>query len=160
MNGKVTHFRTTVIHRVLNRMGSGGAAAEELLLGTAVQESLCFTYRRQMGSGPALGYYQMEPATHDDIGNNYLKYRPSVGELASSFLTGKSVGSAALEFNDDYATAMARVHSRRVSAPLPKAGDVAAQARYWKRFYNTVAGQGRASEYVEKWNKCVARAAA
>jgi hypothetical protein len=48
-------------------------AAEELLLGTALQES-GLIYRRQLNNGPALGLFQMEPATHDDIWADFLTY--------------------------------------------------------------------------------------
>jgi len=71
---QATDFRRDVIAPVLQKSGLDSEAAEELLLGTAVQESLNFKYRRQMGGGPARGYFQMEPATHDDIWDNYLQF--------------------------------------------------------------------------------------
>lgn len=151
-----TEFRSTVIKPVLKRIGLSGTAAEELLLGTAVQESLNFKYRRQIGGGPARGYYQMEPATHNDIWENYLKYRFELSKKIESLLTAAGADKIEeLEHNDEYATAMARVHYLRVPKALPKAGDVQAQAQYWKEFYNTPLGKGKVSEYVEKWNKYV-----
>jgi hypothetical protein len=39
-----------------------------------------------------------------------------------------------------HATAMCRVHDRRAPEPLPPAGDLEAQAAYWKAHYNTAAG--------------------
>ncbi len=153
---KANSFRKTVIQPVLIRLGTVDLAAEELLLGTAVQESLNFMYRSQVGGGPAKGYFQMEPATHDDIWDNYLKYRKNVASTVVSFLSNPTADKILeLETNDKYAAAMARVHYMRVSAPLPKAGDVAAQARYWKQHYNTPLGKGVPHEYVEKWNKYV-----
>lgn len=149
-------FRTNVIRPVLNQMGKGGDAAEELLLGTAVQESLNFMYRRQMADGPARGYFQMEPNTHDDIWDNYLKYREALANKVISFLSSPDADKIKeLETNDNYAAAMARVHYMRKPDALPKAGDVQAQAEYWKKHYNTVLGKGKPHEYVEKWNSYV-----
>ena len=133
-------------------MGAESEAAEELLLGTALQESLFLRYRRQMGGGPAVSYFQMEPATHNDIWDNYLKYRKELAAMAISFLSSVSADKIAeLESNDEYATAMARIHYMRVPASLPKAGDVTEQANYWKQYYNTSLGKGKPYEYIEKW---------
>ena len=148
-----TTFRNTIIKPVLTKMALGGDAAEELLLGTAVQESMNFKYRKQIGGGPAVGYYQMEPATHDDIWNNFLKYRKKLANDASSFLVSPTANKhSELESNDKYATAMARIHYLRVSAPLPAKGDLVGQANYWKMYYNTPLGKGLPAEYVHKWN--------
>jgi hypothetical protein len=156
---KANIFRSTVIRPVLVILGTtkvANVAAEELLLGTAVQESLNFMYRNQAGGGPAKGYFQMEPSTHDDIWDNYLKYRSKLSKDVLSFLSNASANKIdELETNDKYAAAMARVHYMRVSAPLPKAGDISAQADYWKKYYNTYRDKGYAFEYIEKWNKYV-----
>lgn len=153
---KARQFQQDVIQPVLQKMNASNLAAEELLLGTAVQESLNFKYRRQMGNGPARGFYQMEPATHDDIWQNYLKYKPEKAHLVAFFLSSEDADKhTELEHNDEYATAMARVHYMRVSEALPKQGDIRAQANYWKQYYNTPLGKGKPSEYVEKWHHYV-----
>lgn len=150
---KAIKFQQQVIQPVLAKLHAVNLAAEELLLGTAVQESLNFTYRRQMGNGPARGYYQMEPATHDDIWDNYLKYNPAKAGLVASFLSSATANKhSELESNDEYATAMARMHYMRVREALPQQGDVQAQANYWKQYYNTPLGKGKPAEYVEKWH--------
>ena len=48
-------------------------------MGTITQESRA-TYVKQLGNGPALGLAQMEPATHDDIWINFLKYKTALAE--------------------------------------------------------------------------------
>lgn len=149
---KAKNFRSLVIKPVISKLGLGGDAAEELLLGTAVQESLNFKYRKQTGGGPARGYYQMEPATHDDIWENFLKYRQDLAKSVTGFMSSENTDKHdELENNDKYATAMARVHYLRVPAQLPKKGDLTAQANYWKQYYNTPLGKGLPSEYIEKW---------
>lgn len=153
---KANLFRNNIIKPVLVRVGGVNLAAEELLLGTAVQESLNFMYRNQAGGGPAKGYFQMEPATHNDIWDNFLKYRTNLATNVLSLLSSKSADKIKeLEINDKYAAAMARVHYMRVASPLPKAGNIEAQARYWKQHYNTILGKGNPHEYIQKWNKYV-----
>jgi len=150
-------FRKSVIQPVLDQLGSSNRATEELLLGTAVQESLNFMYRAQTGGGPAKGYFQMEPNTHNDIWDNFLKYRTDLADKVLAFLSSPDADKIEeLEHNDKYAAAMARVHYMRVPAALPKEGDVSAQAEYWKEYYNTHLGAGHPEEYVEKWEKYVA----
>lgn len=51
--------------------GFSSVSAELLLLATGAQESQ-FERLHQLGSGPALGIFQMEPDTHDDIWESYL----------------------------------------------------------------------------------------
>ena len=149
-------FRKSVIQPVLDQLGSSNRATEELLLGTAVQESLNFMYRAQTGGGPAKGYFQMEPNTHNDIWDNFLKYRTDLADKVIAFLSDPNADKIEeLEHNDKYAAAMARVHYMRVPAALPKEGDVNAQAHYWKEYYNTNLGKGHPEEYIEKWEKYV-----
>jgi hypothetical protein len=146
-------FKKTIITPTLQKIGAWSTAAEELLLGTALMES-DLTFRRQLGNGPARGLFQMEPATHDDIWNNFLKYQPSFSKAITALLSSPGANKhAELEKNDAYACAMARMQYRRkLSAPLPAAGDVKAMAAYWKKHYNTILGAGDPTAYVTKWN--------
>ncbi|MDX1428656.1 MAG: hypothetical protein R3282_00145, partial [Rhodothermales bacterium] len=73
------------IRPALAALEKKGRASEELLLGTAIQESL-LEFRRQLGGGPARGLFQMEPATHDDCWENYLNFRRSLAETVKSTL--------------------------------------------------------------------------
>jgi len=57
-------LRMYVVRPVLRVMSAWSQPAEDLVMGTAAQESR-LTYLRQLGGGPALGLWQMEPATHD-----------------------------------------------------------------------------------------------
>lgn len=145
-------FLNQVIRPALTAINLDSPAAEQLLLATALQESdLRATV--QLGGGPALGYFQMEPATHDDIWANFLRYRV---ELAASLrdLAGIAAGTpraALLASNHRYAAAMTRVHYMRVPAPLPPAGDAAAMAAYWKDHYNTAGGAGSTAQFMRKW---------
>ena len=141
-------LREYVIRPVLRRLGLYSEAAEELLMLTAATESLCGKYLHQVG-GPALGIFQMEPFTHDDIHRNFLKYKPEVAEKVQEF------GSEAKDMpgNLYYATAMARIHYLRVPEALPSAMDVNGLANYWKDYYNTNLGSGTATKAMGNYQK-------
>lgn len=145
-------FLISTVRPTLRRLLLGGLAAEQLLIGTALQESLLL-FRRQIGGGPALGLFQMEPATHDDIWDNFLAFRPALTARLRTLSPARS--AAALETDDVYATALARFHYLRVAARLPSANDIEAQAHYWKTYYNTEKGAGDPAEYLDKWSQCI-----
>lgn len=152
MSYQASEFLTSVVRPALVQIEKHSAAAEQLLLGTAIQESL-LTYTQQV-NGPALGYFQMEPNTHDDIWNNFLIYKKTLsGKIkAIANFSGKSNPSASLlETNDLYAAAMARIHYLRKKDPMPAENDIEAMAKYWKKHYNTEKGKGNAQEFVTKW---------
>lgn len=141
----LSDLKVRVIAPALARIGMDGAAAVNLLAGTALVESGC---RRlvQDGGGPALGLWQMEPFTHDDIWATFLSdarlssLRGAVLDLASQWPARVSQ----LPGNLPYACAMARLKYYRAPGPLPAADDAAAQCRYWKSNYNTALGAGAA----------------
>ena len=155
---EITHdFVLTTIAPVLQKLGLDRfrmQAAEELLLGTALQES-DLIYRHQLNQGPALGLFQMEPATHDDIWTNFLAYHPAMAEILRQIAVTEP-HSALLATNDAYAAAMCRVHYWRMGQmvggePLPVAGDLMGMAAYWKRFYNTSKGGGNTAKFIAAW---------
>jgi hypothetical protein len=154
--GKPKEFVDQVILPALATLGldPNPRAAAQLLLGTAIQESNLH-FRRQLGDGPARGLFQMEPATHDDIWANFLKFNTGLGTKVASFLGGGGPSANALENNDLYAAAMARAHYRRVSAPLPAADDIAGMGAYWKAHYNTPLGAGTAQEFIDHYQQAV-----
>ena len=146
---------TAAIRPALAALDAGGRATEQLLLGTAIQESL-LVHRRQLGGGPARGLFQMEPATHDDCWQNFLKFRPTLASKVRQTLdAGQEPAANTLEVNDRYAAAMCRVRYMRVPAAMPPADDITAMANYWKQHYNTPLGAGSPDEFLEKWPQYV-----
>jgi hypothetical protein len=152
----VEQFRINIVQPVLKFMDMGGLDAEELLIGTAVQESGGLRYVRQLGGGPALSFFQIEPATHQDIHKNYLAYRPEllqqVNRLRFDAFQGHEVE---LMGNMAYSVAIARLVYRRVRAPLPNKDNVMEMAKYWKMNYNTLKGKGTVGEFVENYKRYV-----
>jgi len=136
-------LRQLIIHPTLEHLELNSASAVTLLLATARAESN-LEYLTQLGDGPARGLWQMEPATHDDIWENYLAYRDPLADK----VRGLAIGSKDVPDPEQmvgnlfYACAMARIHYMRVPEPLPHPTDHVGMAKYWKSHYNTGLGKG------------------
>lgn len=118
--------------------------AEYLLLATAAHESR-LSYLRQL-NGPALGVYQMEPATLDDLYENYLAYRGP---------TMPPRDCERLIYDLRYATQVARLHYYRFPERLPPAWDAEAQWQLYKLRWNTPLGAATREQFVAAWQQCV-----
>jgi hypothetical protein len=145
-------LRELVIRPALQHIELWSAAAENLVLGTALVESKA-EYIHQVGGGPALGLWQMEPATHDDIWDNYLKFNATLREWVTELQSPAAFTAGANELigNLYYGAAMCRIQYRRVKEALPKAKDAEAMARYYKRFYNTEVGKGSVEKALPRF---------
>ena len=145
-------IRPTLSHLKVLNSSLSSRSAENLLLGTILQESSGGTYLKQI-NGPALGIFQIEPSTHADVYDNFFRFKPqwenTVVKLASKNFYNERDDE--LIFNLRYSCAIARVIYWRVSAPLPSYDDVAGLAEYWKRHYNTVDGAGTVEQFIESY---------
>jgi len=148
----VDDLREHVIRPTLTQIGLWSVAAENLLLGTCAQESLMGRYLKQRRNGPALGIYQIEPKTHEDVIKNYLQYRKPLAKKI--FSLGKPYDQS-LIFNLAYSTAIARVIYYRIPKPLPDADDVEALAKYYKQHYNTEAGKATPEQFIYNYKRYV-----
>ena len=151
---ETSHLREYVIRPTLEYLGLWSESAENLLLGTAAQESHMGKYLVQLG-GPALGIYQIEPATHTDVYESYLKYKQELKNKVESLLTTALFKEQNLIFNLAYSSAICRVIYYRKPASLPDADDVEGLAQYWKKHYNTVLGAGTVGEFIANYNHYV-----
>tara|TARA_E500000331_G_C17238731_1_gene706060 strand:- start:1496 stop:1951 length:456 start_codon:yes stop_codon:yes gene_type:complete len=101
----------------------------------------------QMGGGPAVSFFQLEPATIQDIFNNYVEYRQPLVEVLIEF----GLDPANLEFcvktNIAIAICMCRFHYRRVPSEIPKTKEQ--RAIYWKEYYNTNLGKGTIDHFLK-----------
>lgn len=145
-------LRLYVIRPVLTSVGLYSEAAEELLVLTAATESHMGKYLAQV-NGPALGIFQMEPATHNDLWSNYLDYRPAIAGKVVQFALSRSAEE--MVFNLAYATIMARLQYFRSPKPLPVATDVQGLAEYWKLHYNTLDGKGTVAKALSDYYRLV-----
>lgn len=152
----LAQFRTFVVRPVLQYLGLHSQAAENLVVGTALVESR-LKYIKQIGGGPALGVFQMEPNTYNDIYHNYLSYRPDLKVLVDATRDGRlTTLEEELVYNLAFAAAMCRVHYVRVKHPLPAYTDAVGMAEYWKAHYNTPLGAGTVEKALPYFQKaCV-----
>lgn len=118
--------------------------AVNLLSETTAVESAFGKYNKQIGGGPALGIFQMEPNTRDDIINNYIRYRPYLHKFKHGDL-----------MDEQYAIIMARIHYLRVRSPIPS--DRLGRAYYWKKYFNTYKGKGSIRGYMEKCERYIGK---
>lgn len=151
----VRDYLTCVVKPTLKYLNMHSVAAEQLVLGTAVQES-DFRHLLQLGDGPALGFFQMEPDTHDDIWENYLAFRNDLRSKVKTLLAQWPTRRVdQLLTNRVYACAMCRLHYYRRPEALPKAGVVEEMAGYWKKYYNTELGDGTEPTFILKFKEHV-----
>jgi hypothetical protein len=137
----INQFRELIIKPTLQNLMLYSESAEELLVFTCATESLGGTFLKQE-KGPALGIYQMEPATYNDLWQNYIKSNPSIMTmLMHNFSCIFMPDEHRLIYDLWYATAMCRLHYARVRAPLPAADDLESIWAYYKTFYNTEDGK-------------------
>lgn len=143
-----------LVSDTLDEIGLYSKDAVNLLLGTCAQESAFGTYIRQLNNGPALGIFQMEPATYDDIVNNYLRYRYDlINEIETTCQCDLENNSEALEWNMKLAICMARIHYLRFKEGIPNT--IEGYAKYWKENYNTEKGAGTEEEFIRNYKEYV-----
>jgi hypothetical protein len=146
-------LRELIIKPALDCLQMYSDSAEELLVFTCACESLGGTYLKQV-KGPALGIYQMEPATYTDIWENYIKNQGHVLNLLSiNFDVHKLPLPERMIYDLKFATAMARLHYRRRKEPLPQATDIDGIWEYYKKYYNTHLGKAEKETSIKHYQK-------
>ncbi len=142
-----------LIDRVLKKMDLHSPEASDLVYKTGKVES-GYKYLRQI-KGPARGLFQCESWVAVDICKNYLAYRKSLMRKVadatkvklSYFIDPKEDDwSYILETNIAAQIAMCRLHYRRIPKPLPSS--LEGQAKYWKKYYNSMAGRGTVEDFL------------
>lgn len=142
----IAQLKYDVVEPALVAIGMASTAALNLVTGTALAES-GGVFLKQIGGGPALGLWEMEPATEIDCWANWLDYQPALSAMVKALLwpynttaqrTNQLIG------NLPYGAAMCRIRYRRAAPPLPAYNDAAGMAAYWKQNYNSALGAGAA----------------
>lgn len=155
-------FRKDIIRTVLKELEpeiKWSKDAENLLMGTVAQESN-FKYRVQIGGGPALSLYQIEPATFRDV---MFRFIPDIRpELKKKFITitGVDVWCTpddvlidALTYDDIFATVVARIKYLMVPEALPST--IEGYAAYWNKYWNANPDKGTDEEFIANYKRYV-----
>ncbi len=130
----------TAIERGLTRFELPGAEnVVRLLLMISAHESGGFTYCKQKG-GPALGLFQMEPATFASV----MAYLERTGKFPD---INRNTPVERLVTDVEFATAMARVYLWTFPEAIPDADDLDGLAKYAKKYWNTDLGAATADKY-------------
>ena len=142
-----------LIERILKSIDLYSPEALDLVYKTGKVES-GYKYLRQI-KGPARGLFQCEAWVAVDICKNYLEYRKDLMRKVadatmvklSYFVDPKEEDwDFLLETNVAVQIAMCRLHYRRIPKPLPSSAE--AQAEYWKKYYNSMAGRGTVEDFL------------
>lgn len=141
-------IRDHVIIPALSKIGHAEPAAVRLVIGTGLIESN-YQYLAQQG-GPALGFWQMEPETCQDIWDSYLTYQPAMRTNILSLLALYGDKFEQLSWNLQYAAAMCRIKYLRAPQVLPHVDDLEGLAQYWKLIYNSPLGAGDPAMFIQR----------
>lgn len=129
-----------------------------LLLGTMAAESDMGRYNKQR-PGPALGIYQMEPATQQDIWKNYLPAKKEMRKKIEASMWPMVPKKTQLQHNIKYATLMAVAQYTRAcdrkNINVPKDQDPWSLAWMWKMAYNTKNGRGTTTHFFQNYKTYV-----
>ncbi len=145
---KIDDFLYKHIRPTLKKMDLWSLSAEKILVMIACHESGGLKYRKQQ-RGPALSYFQMEPATFEDIWNRYLKARKHYKDLVAQFLPDDMEPLEALQKNDNFAVAISRMKLFMRPETLPQVTDNQGLAEYAKKYWNSPLGKATPEKYLK-----------
>jgi len=150
------HLLEVAVRPALRILGEPYAttAAEQLVMSTGAVES-GFRYLRQH-RGPALGLWQMEPATYRDLidrASNEMAQK--LREMAVHHGVGEAL-PCTMCWNLRYGAAMCRIKYLDHHHPLPEPGDVQGFAIAWKAGYNSLLGAGTIEGFKRAWADLIA----
>lgn len=143
-------LRQLVIRTTLKYLHQWSPAAENLLVGTAIQESgagFCIKEGRQ------LGLYHISPSAHRAVWDHYLIHHPEMASdirgLASqhAFLSDPH---GELVTNLKYATAIAWSIYCKAGKPLPAADDLEGLSRFWHSHFHH-RPSGTAKDFIRNY---------
>lgn len=147
----INQFKDLIITPALNDLNLYSDNAVELLIFTCAAESQGGKYLHQL-KGPALGIYQCEPATHQDLWVNFLFQRHDfMSRLQLNFNVVQIPEPSRLIYDLRYATAICRLHYRRFPDELPHREDIEAIWEYYKNLYNTPKGKAKKDKCIKAY---------
>lgn len=146
----IKQFRL-MVRETLQSVGLWHVAIENLLVGTALQESNLY-YLHQVG-GPAIGFFQIEPETYAWLRLKIKDHGLCWNILRQCAFIALPEDPGCLGWHIRYAIIVARFRYLVIPDPLPLADDLEGLARYWKRFYNSDKGAGTVEQFIANYQK-------
>ncbi len=131
---------------VLKELDMYSKEAVDLIVATGKAET-GYRHLEQMGGGPALGFFQIEKNTIDDVLKNYAGYRPHIMNALLEFGLKQGDVYFSVVSNIALQIAFCRICYWRVPEPIPK--NLEAMANYWKEHYNTKGGKGTVEHFLK-----------
>ena len=145
------------IRPALQAIGLDDPAHVNIVTGIGLVES-GYVWLEQLHGGPARGFWQMEPATHDDIWKNSLP-APCRSKIASGLnrlLYGQPHSADLMIALPLYGAGMCAVKVLLAPEPIPAADDAAGQARYHKRWYYSPLGAASVMAHIPDFQAAIA----
>jgi hypothetical protein len=136
-----------ITEEVLYRLDAYSDDALALVMRTGMAESGYRTLR-QRGSGPAIGFWQVELDTAQDTLDNFVDYREKIKKRLIGLGLGNDLEFSLLS-NIALQVAFCRLKYMRDPNPIPEWTNIEAQAKYWKKVYNTNLGAGTIEHFLE-----------
>ena len=137
-------FRQLIVRNTLKAIDEWAPVHENLLLGTAAQES---DLGRNLKCGRLLGIYHISPNTHRAVWDKYLLHYPELASRVRGLAGQHSFihdPHGELVSNLKYATAIAWLVYKRSQKALPEESDIAGLAKYWHRHFRAKASASKA----------------
>ncbi|CAM3669191.1 hypothetical protein [Parendozoicomonas haliclonae] len=151
-------LRHLVIRPTLKHLNLWSPTAENLLLGTAAQESGLGAHLK-MDNQRALGIYQITPRMHRSVWDKFLARQPELASKVRGLASQHEFlqhPHAELATNLSYATAMAMMIYLRNGKPLPTGtgDDPARLGRCWRNHFHS-SPAGTIDDFVHHYNDLV-----
>jgi len=129
-----------------------GLNSKQFMLAVAAQESHCGEYFRQI-NGVALGIWQIEPSTNDDLYQNYLCYHQEIDPILSQYYT--PLMPCPHIQSPMYNCSIARLCMYRYRDPMPELNDKEGMWQFYKKRYNSSQGKATQNQWNENWERYV-----
>ena len=149
INKLITKPVEDIIDWALVEVSMYSPEAAQLVYRTGMAESGYRALRGATKGNPAIGFWQVEPATIDDCGDNFISFRQ---ELMRSILhLGFHIDDRNMSVLSNLALQIVfcRIKYWRFPKKLPELNDLEAQAGYWKDCYNSKLGRGTIKHFME-----------
>lgn len=154
MGFSAEEIRHLVVRETLRELNDWSLCNENLLLGTAAQES---GLGAKLKEGRMAGIYHISPAAHRAVWDKYLIHKPDLASIVRGMAGQRSFlqdPHRELVTNLKYATAIAWLIYKRSGQQLPEESTPEQLAKFWHRHFHARA-TGRIEDYVANFQNLV-----